>query len=180
MTISWVPLKRSLHANGSRRRQAALTPETIEVAPPMPSTCRVTMKPQLGVAVFGLLGELDATTAREVGVMLASAAGEANVLLDLTEIKVIDTEGVETLRDVIRCVHEQGGRVALSRPWRLAKPILGLVGTRGFVLLALSPAGAISWLDQHPRGQLAAEPPNGEVLPIAGTTVSIPVTQIVA
>jgi anti-anti-sigma regulatory factor len=137
------------------------------------------MKPQLGVSVFGLLGELDSATADEVRVLLASAVGEAAVLLDLSEVRVIDASGVETLRDVIGSIHHQGGRSAISRPRRLAFSLLGLSGTKGLVFLALSPAGAIAWLDQHSGGQ-PTDAHHGEVLLAVEMAVELPLTLEVA
>jgi anti-anti-sigma factor len=150
MTISWAPLKRPLFSSSARHREGDLVREPFEVAGPAPSTCRVTTRPQLGVAVFGLDGELDAATAGEVRTMLAVAVGVAAVLLDLTDVLALDTEGVEILRDVIRCVHEHGGQVAISRPRRLAPKVSALVGTEGLLFLSLSLAAAEAWLVEHP------------------------------
>jgi anti-anti-sigma regulatory factor len=120
----------------------------------VPGTCRVTVTHPLGATVFGLNGVLDAATAPEVRAMLAAAVGETKVILDLTHVSDLDPEGSEIIRDVIGCVHEQGGRVAISRPWRLARALLGLVDTGGFVFLSLSPAGAIAWLNQPSDSRL--------------------------
>jgi anti-anti-sigma factor len=144
-----------------------VTGERILPAPPLidladieatsSSACRVTEVPNFGAATYHLQGELDATTAPQLQVALSGAAREPVVLLDLTDVSLIDAEGLNVLRNVIHRVHEQGGRVAISRPWRVASSILQLVGTEGFVFLALSPAGAIAWLnrpDNHPECDL--------------------------
>lgn len=99
------------------------------------------------------------------------------MLIDLTEVNVIDHEGLSILRDVIRCVYKQGGQVALARPWRLATPLLGLVGTTGLIFLALSPAGAIAWLDQYLGGPQPSEESLCEEIPAAGIASEVPVTQ---
>jgi anti-anti-sigma factor len=118
-----------------------------------PSSCRIVAEPDQDAAVFRLRGELDATTAGEVRVLLAPAIGEHSVVLDLTEVSLIDTAGVGALRDVMRCIHERGGLVALVRPWRAAASILELVGSVGFAFAALSSAGALVWLSD-PKNRL--------------------------
>ena len=75
------------------------------------------------------------------------------MVLDLTEVSLIDTAGVGALRDVMRCIHERGGLVALVRPWRSAASILELVGSVGFAFAALSSAGALVWLGD-PKNRL--------------------------
>jgi hypothetical protein len=71
--------------------------------------------------------------------------------LDLTAVSIIDCAGVEILRDVIHGVHEQGGHVGISRPWRLSRAIGALVGAEGFVFISLACAGAIDWFhERHP------------------------------
>ena len=110
------------------------------------SSCRVVTERLEGATLFRLRGELDATTAIEVRVLLVAAIGERSVVMDLTEVKIIDTAGVDALRDVMRCIHEKGGLVALVRPWRTAASVLELVGTVGFAFAALSTAGALEWL----------------------------------
>jgi ABC-type transporter Mla MlaB component len=130
----------------------------LEDTTPTDSTCRVTRTPLLGAAVFVLQGVLNTMTARDVCAMLAGAGGESTVLLDLNGVDSIDFEGMEMLREVIRSVHIQGGRVAISRPWRLSRSISGLIGTEGLVLLSLSPAGAVAWFDRHPYDQTATTP----------------------
>jgi anti-anti-sigma factor len=123
-----------------------------------PSSCRVVAEPDQDAAVFRLRGELDATTAGEVSVLLAAAAGEHSVVLDLTEVRFIDTSGLGALRDVMRRVHERGGLVALVRPWSSAASILELVGSVGFAFVALSSAGALRWLsDPENRTQNRVE-----------------------
>jgi hypothetical protein len=42
--------------------------------------------------------------------------------------------------------------VAIARSWRAAKPVLSLVGTDGFVFLALSAISAITWLSDPANG----------------------------
>jgi anti-anti-sigma regulatory factor len=81
-----------------------------------------------------------------VRVLLAAAIGEHSVVLDLTEVSLIDSAGVHALREVMRCIHERGGLVALVRPRRSAASILELVGSVGFAFAALSSAGALMWL----------------------------------
>jgi len=97
-----------------------------EFADVVPSSCRVVAEPDQDAAVFRLRGELDAATAGEVRVQLAAAVGEHSVVLDLTEVSLIDTAGVGALREVMRCIHERGGLVALVRPWRSAASVLEL------------------------------------------------------
>ena len=104
-------------------------------------------------------------------VLLEPAVGEATVLLDLTEVSVIDSEGLWALRDLIRCVHEQGGRVAICRPWRVAREVFGLVGAEGLVFLALSLPGAIAWFNQHPHTQFRLSSMRAGGLP-AGTSMA--------
>jgi anti-anti-sigma factor len=133
-------------------------PEVIwqrELAGIAPSSCSVVAEPHPAAALFRLQGELDATTAAEVRDLLAAAIGEHSVVLDLTEVSLIDTAGVSALRDVMRCIHNQGGRVALARPWRAAESVLELVGSAGFVFAALSSAGALVWLSD-PKNRPAA------------------------
>jgi len=112
-------------------------------------------EPHRDATVFRLQGEFDATTAGKVRDLLAVAIGEESVVLDLTEVSLIDPSGVGALRDVMRCVHEQGGRVAIARPWRAAESVLELVGSVGFVFAALSSAGALTWLGD-PKNRLDA------------------------
>jgi anti-anti-sigma factor len=128
-----------------------------EVAYIAPSSCRVVAEPDQDAAVFRLQGELDATTAGEVSVLLAAAVGEHSVVLDLTEVSLIDAAGLGALRDAMRCIHERGGLVALVRPWRSAASILELVGSVGFAFVALSSAGALRWLsdpENRPRNRV--------------------------
>jgi anti-anti-sigma factor len=126
------------------------TEPIVPVAPNV-STCRVTSTCQLGVAIYGLHGELDSETAAEVRDMLSAIHEESEVVLDLRDVTTMDLEGVATLRGVIRSVHENGGRIAISRPWRLATVLLGLMDADGLVLVALSATGAVAWLDEHRR-----------------------------
>jgi anti-anti-sigma factor len=150
-------LRRPGHVTGERLFPAPPLAELTDIEATSTSACLVTEVTHFGAATFHLQGELDATTAPQVQVALTGAVREPAVLLDLTGVSLIDAEGLNVLRNVIRHVHEQGGRVAISRPWRVASPVLQLVGTEGFVFLALSPAGAISWLnhpDNHPECQL--------------------------
>jgi hypothetical protein len=83
---------------------------------------------------------------------LVAAEDEYAVVLDLFEVHPIDAEGLRVLSDVIRSVSAHGGLVAISRPWRIAKSILGLVGTEGLVYVALSLTGAVAWLSQTGNG----------------------------
>lgn len=123
-----------------------------EVGLSAPSVCRVTAEPRLGTAVFRLQGDIDTTTAVEVRDRLAVSIGESAVVLDLTGVNLIDAEGVVVLRDVVHSVFLQGGRVAIARPWRVANPILSLVGIDGFVFLAITAASAIIWLNDPANG----------------------------
>ena len=109
------------------------------------SPCQVVVDHHVGAMVLHLQGDLDVSTADEFRSLLTVAKRDA-VVLDLTEASLIDEDGLRVLRDVIRGIHEHGGLVAISRPWRLAEVVSGLVGTDGLVFLAISTAGAISWL----------------------------------
>jgi anti-anti-sigma factor len=117
-----------------------------------PSTCLVTSETHLAAAVFRLTGELDVTTSAAVSVSLAAAVGQMAVLFDLSEVSLIDAVGVNVLRAAIHGVYEQGGWVAIARPWRKAQQVMELVGIPGLVFLAGSAAGAMSWLSE-PRNR---------------------------
>ena len=119
------------------------------------SSCRVVVEPDQEAAVFRLWGELDATTAAQARLQLCAAIGEHSVVLDLTEVRFIDTAGVGALRDVMRCIHERGGLVAIVRPWRTAESVLELVGSVGFAFAALSCAGALGWLSNPENHSVA-------------------------
>jgi anti-anti-sigma factor len=142
------PPTRWIGMTGGRRfrRHPVLDADGIQSLPP--SSCRIMAETHSGTAVFRLKGKLDSVTAAEVSLALAPAAGEETVLLDLSDVAMIDAEGERALRDVIRSVHKLGGRVAISRPRRVADQIPHLLGAQGFVYLALSPASAIAWLIQ--------------------------------
>jgi anti-anti-sigma factor len=157
MTISSAPFRRRQRSHGPRQQYDVTPTEPIEDAATAPSTCRVTSKHQGNVAVFGLQGELDLATSKEVRILLVAAVEEAAVLLDLGDVTMVDFDGVAILRDVIRCVHDHGGQVAISRPWRLARALLGLLDAEGLVLVALSATGGVAWLSEHP----ILEPLNG-------------------
>ena len=150
MTRSRVPLMRALSAGRVRHRESDLLNESIEITQSAPSTCRVTTKAELGISAFALPGECDASTAGDLRNMLASAVGDAAVLLDLTGVDVLDFDGVDVLRDVIGRVHQHGGQVAVSRPWHLSARASALVGTEGLTFLSLLPATGIVWLVEHP------------------------------
>jgi anti-anti-sigma factor len=146
MSISWADrrdspkLRRRTPSGGGEAAPDAGAP-----VPPS-STCRVVAESQVGTAVFRLQGEIDSITARDVRTLLDGAIGEAAVVLDLSEVSVIDTAGMMALREVIQCIAAQGGQIAVICPWRTAKSVRGLVGTHGFVYLAKSTSGALGWL----------------------------------
>jgi anti-anti-sigma factor len=127
----------------SVRRRASAPAVEVEVRPP--STCRIVSESHVGATVFRLQGEIDTTTAHEVRTFLAAAIGETAVILDLTEVTSVDMAGVAALRDVMECIYDQGGRTGIARPWRARHSALGLVGTLGFVILAVSQSGALTW-----------------------------------
>jgi anti-anti-sigma factor len=153
MTISSAPFRRRQRSSGLGQRQGRdnTLNESCEDAAPAPSHCRVTSTVRGNVAVFGLQGELDQATSKEVRVLLSAAVEEAAVLLDLRDVTVADSEGVAVLRDVIRCVYENGGQVAISRPWRLARSLSDLLDAEGLVLVALAVEGGVTWLGEHPN-----------------------------
>jgi len=128
-----------------------------------PSSCRVVAEHHLGAAVFHLQGELDATTAAEVRVLLAIAIDEHAVVLDLADVVLIDAAGVAILGDVMRSIHGQGGQAAISRPWWVAQSLQALVGSEGFVFAALSSAGAVAWLSD-PKNHPTADGERGPIL----------------
>jgi anti-anti-sigma factor len=162
MTISSAAFRRRQRSNGLRQQYDDTKTEPIEDAATASSTCRVTSKHQRNVAVFGLQGELDLVTSKEVRGLLGAAVEEAAVLLDLSDVTVVDLEGVAILRDVIRCVYEHDGQVAISRPWRLARALLGLLDAEGLVLVALSAASGVAWLSEHPILQPLNGSPRGD------------------
>jgi len=135
-----------------------------------PSSCRVVAEHHLGTAVFHLQGEVDASTAGEVLVLLAIAIDEPAVVLDLCDVMLIDAAGVAILGDIMRSTHRQGGHVAIARPWQLAQSLQALVGSEGFVFAALSSAGAIAWLSDpknHPTADGEGEPfPTPHIKPL--------------
>jgi anti-anti-sigma factor len=137
----------------SRRRVGRL-PSTLGVTP---SNCRIVVQSEQGATIYALHGEIDAMTATDVRHSLG-LWGSGAVILDLTEIRSIDDVGLDTLRDIIRSVHEEGGLVAIAHARRATKPILQLVGTAGFVYLAYSSTGALEWLMQHPQFRFPERP----------------------
>ena len=145
-----MPFRRRQRPIELRQRPDEALSEPIEDAAIAPSNCLVTAKHQRNVAVFCLQGELDLATSKQVRILLAASVEEAAVLLDLGDLTVVDLEGVAILRDVIRCVYEHGGQVAIARPWRLAGALPGLLDAEGLVLVALSAASGIAWLGEHP------------------------------
>jgi anti-anti-sigma factor len=151
MTISWAPFKKWSDVMEAPRRRSRARIESIELAPPNISSFRVTSTYQLGVATYELQGEIDATTAVQVSGVLSAVHEEPVVLLDMGDVTTVDPEGVAVLREVILNVYDHGGRVAISRPSRLATVLLGLIDANGLVLVALTSAGAIAWLDEHRR-----------------------------
>jgi anti-anti-sigma factor len=128
-----------------------------ELAAIASSTCRVVVEHHQDAAIFRLQGKFDATTCSDVRHLLDVAIGEHSVVLDLTEVSRIDSAGVGALRDLMRCIHEQGRRVALARPWRAAASVLELVGSVGFVFAALSSAGALKWLGDPENPPMSME-----------------------
>jgi len=145
MTNRWAsesPTRRE-RWNASFRGHPSVPEVEVEVRPP--SMCRTVAESHVGVTVFRLQGEVDATTALEVRSFLAAGIGETAVILDLTEVSSTDTVGLTALRDVMECIYEQGGRTGIARPWRATNSTLGLVGTLGFVFLAVSQSGALNW-----------------------------------
>jgi anti-anti-sigma factor len=124
--------------------------EEIDVVPLTNSTCRVEMTRESGTVLYRLHGELDAVTAGEVRSMLAASRDESSVVLDLVELTALDAEGVEVIREVIDNVYRHGGHVAISRSWRLAVRMTGLMGTNGLVFLSFLPASSVEWLDRLP------------------------------
>jgi anti-anti-sigma factor len=164
-------MRSPLHLGGRGARPQSLADEGA-LAATSQFSCRVVAEPDRNAVTFHLRGELDSTTANEVRGMLDVAVGEAKVVLDLTEITVIDAAGLLVLQDVIRRVHERAGQVAIARPRRAAKPILDLVGTAGFVYLAFSSAGALDWIDQHSALRRLGYSIDAEIHPIAGAQVN--------
>jgi len=124
----------------------------IEVIPASHSTCRIDATSESGISLYALHGELDAATAGEVRSLLSSARNDSSVVLDLVGLTALDAEGVEVLREKICNVHLHGGRVAISRSWRLALQMTGLAGTKGLVFLSFSAAGSIAWMERLPPG----------------------------
>jgi ABC-type transporter Mla MlaB component len=151
MTTSWAPFMKWSAVMEAPRRRSRAKIEPVELARPSTSSFRVTSTYQLGVATYELHGEIDTTTAAQVSGMLSAVHEEPVVLLDMGHVTTVDLEGVAVLREVILNVHDHGGRVAISRPSRLATVLLGLIDANGLVLVALTSAGAIAWLDEHRR-----------------------------
>ena len=84
---------------------------------------------------------------------MSISTGESAVVLDLSEVNLIGAEGGVALRDVVHSVFLQGGRVAIARPWKIARPILSVVGIGGFVFLAITAASAVTWLNDPAYGR---------------------------
>jgi ABC-type transporter Mla MlaB component len=132
-----------------------------EVAPNASSTCLIGARCELGITVFAIEGSLNAVTASGAGAKLAAAFGELAVVLDLTGITQIDENGVHMLRNMIDHVNNEGGQVAIARPWRHSQPLIGLIGVAGLVFLAISASSGVEWLSdpRHVRNvQLEMRP----------------------
>jgi anti-anti-sigma factor len=130
------------------------------------SACQVETHAEAGAAVIHLRGELDVTTATEVGDLLQIAVGEPTVVLDLGAVHRIDSAGLTILQEFVRRVATNGGWVAVARPSRLARQLEHLVGTEGFVFLAFSAAGALAWMSEHHRLALVSALPGAVILPL--------------
>ncbi|MFI6322856.1 STAS domain-containing protein [Nonomuraea sp. NPDC050556] len=81
-------------------------------------TLRVKLRPGDGHCVVALSGEIDIGNLREVRWHLLSAleAGSSRVLVDVSELRFIDSNGLAVLVDVLERARSRGGELALLSP----------------------------------------------------------------
>jgi anti-anti-sigma regulatory factor len=114
------------------------------------STCRVEATRQAGSAIYTLIGELNSSTAGEVRSFMAPANEESSLVFNLLELTALDADGIDVIREIIGNIYLHGGRAAISRSWRLAMAMTGLLGTMGLVFISFSTDSSIGWLERLP------------------------------
>ncbi len=90
----------------------------------------VTVAEEDGVAVIGVRGEVDLYTGpllweRISGVL---AEGSTRIVLDLADMRFIDSTGLNVLVMTMRRLQEVGGRLVLRSPCRMASRLFRLTG----------------------------------------------------
>ncbi|MEK6754292.1 MAG: STAS domain-containing protein [Chloroflexota bacterium] len=83
-----------------------------------------------GIRVIALKGSLDSNGVYSVEVDLIRhcAAGNLNVLVDLSKVRYISSIGIPMLIHAARLVMKRGGKMALLNPQRNVLEVLELVG----------------------------------------------------
>lgn len=90
---------------------------------------------------------LDASNARELGIDLATAVGEATgVVLDLTRVAMIDSTGLGLLLTTERSARTRGGRVVLAGVGARVRQLLHLVKLETVLTSCATPDDAIALL----------------------------------
>jgi anti-sigma B factor antagonist len=80
--------------------------------------------------VFVMQGEIDLSTARGIGdaAELALRSGYVSLVLDLTDVTFMDSQGIRALVLADRTMTDAGGRLALRRPAPPVRRVLDLTG----------------------------------------------------
>jgi len=89
---------------------------------------------QNGVSVFVLEGRVDSDGAVELEQALLSAvsAGKSKMVLDLAEVKYMNSAGLRILADVLTGTRERGGDLFLVAPNKKVRRVFEIIGFDNF------------------------------------------------
>jgi anti-sigma B factor antagonist len=87
-----------------------------------------TTEPRPGVAVIGLLGELDLAVAAEVEEAIAAIPAKADVVIDLSRCEFLDSTGLALLINARREFGEAGRQLVLCAPGPQVARLLEVTG----------------------------------------------------
>jgi len=82
------------------------------------------------IPVVGLSGDIDSYTCSKLGKAIVNLItdGDLHVVIDMSEVKYIDSSGLGTLVGGLRRVHEQNGNLAITNPSPQIRRIMNLTG----------------------------------------------------
>lgn len=94
----------------------------------MPSVPLVQIEARAGLTICRINGELDAFTAPLVREALADAVDAPSLIIDLSQVRFLDSAGLGVLVGTVRRVRELGGQAILCEASRAVSRALTTVG----------------------------------------------------
>ncbi len=91
-------------------------------------------KEQSGVVVFTLEGRIDTQGAVDLDLALQSSASEGhnNMVLDMSEVKYINSSALRTLADIVTQNRDNGGDLKLAALSQKVKRVFEIIGFDNF------------------------------------------------